>query len=355
MPEKVPRNGDPEGRRVARERAEMLSESLTIAHALKSLMRRASVDTAEVDQLTRDLKNQEQQARQKGYGQLESRKRFLRTTSHPQHLGRPRNLLFIDENGVHGNEPSPTYFTLGGVAMDEEHVDDYVVAANEIKSHFGLGVETTFHEPRMRDFRSPFDFPQDRRAEFDLAISELLQKQPITVFAVGIRKLALSQFVVREGLNPNLPTDMYSLAIMLLMERYVDYLASRGDDRTGYITFESLDPMQDAKHQLEFARILIDGTEWVPPSAFRSWLFTGLEFKPKLGSHPLEMADMVSRDMYEWIKSDCIGDPKRWDLFSSKAYCRGDGTVGKFGIKVFPNSDILGRTSIHRDRLAGGH
>jgi len=57
---------------------------------------------------------------------------------------------------------------------------------------------------------------------------------------------------------------------------------------------------------------------------------------------------MLSRDLYEWIRDDCIGSPKRWDTFGKKIYCRDEGMMGKFGIKVFPDSDIRDRIEAHR-------
>jgi len=84
---------------------------------------------------------------------------------------------------------------------------------------------------------------------------------------------------------------------------------------------------------------------------FRNWLQTGLQFVPKAGSHPTELADFLSRDLYEWVRADCTGSPKWWDIFSSKVYVRGDGLMGKFGIKVFPETDeIRDRTLTHRTR-----
>ena len=89
---------------------------------------------------------------------------------------------------------------------------------------------------------------------------------------------------------------------------------------------------------------------WVAPAAFRSWLETGLRFVPKRGSDPTELADIASRDLYEWVRSGCTGNPTHWQRLSRKVYCRGDGQMGKFGIKVFPDHDIRERIEEHRRR-----
>ena len=116
----------------------------------------------------------------------------------------------------------------------------------------------------------------------------------------------------------------------------------------GRVTFESIGPREDALHQLEFARILIEGSQWIPDKAFRNYLETGLRFSPKQGSSPLELSDMFCRDLYEWVRGDCVTTPERWQLFNRKIYCRGDGMRGKFGVKVFPDADLRDLIEEHR-------
>ena len=118
----------------------------------------------------------------------------------------------------------------------------------------------------------------------------------------------------------------------------------------GRVIFESQGPLEDAIHQLEYARVLIDGSQWVHPSAFRNWLEPGCRFQPKSGSDPGEIADMFARDLFEWIRGDCLSEPRRFELFSRKIYCREDGAMGKFGIKVFPDSDIRDNVLKHREK-----
>ena len=59
------------------------------------------------------------------------------------------NCLFLDESGsasFNGTEP---VFSLGGIAIDEEEIDNYVARANEIKIEFFGRADFTFHEPMM--------------------------------------------------------------------------------------------------------------------------------------------------------------------------------------------------------------
>jgi hypothetical protein len=112
--------------------------------------------------------------------------------------------------------------------------------------------------------------------------------------------------------------------------------------------FESQGPLEDAIHQRDYVGVLIDGTQWLSSSAFRQWLRTGVRFTPKQGSDPMELADMLSRDTFEWIRDGCVSSPLRWEIFGKKFYCRDDGRHGKFGLKVFPDSDIRTQIEVHR-------
>ena len=313
------------------------------------------MDHSSCRDLVARLAEQEQIELQRAYGRIEQRKRFKKHSSQPILDRRPRSNLYLDESGKSVVEPiAPSFFALGGIALAQEKVDDYRVAADEIKLEFFSTTDITFHEPAMRDHNGPYYFDGDSRKqrEFSQAIDDLVDNTDFAAFGVGVRKTAFEQDFVASGVDPYLPTDAYSVAIVLLLERYVDFLAHTSQPRFGRVIFESQGPLEDAYHQLEFARTLLDGSQWVSASAFRNWLEPGLRFTPKQGSDPTELSDMLSRDIYEWIRGECRGIPKRWDLFGRKIYCRGDGKMGKFGVKVFPDSDI--RETIERHRTTCG-
>jgi hypothetical protein len=349
--------GDPDGRRLARRRASLLSEAGQLARVVEILLKRAEFDDGgSVQELVKQLADREKIELQKSHGRIESRGRFKPHVGHPLLEKRPRSGLYIDENGVSKPEPHapsrPTVFSLGAIAMPEEAVDNYRVAA-EIKQEFFGTTDFTFHEPPMRNREGPyrFDEVEKRQLEFDQAIDRLVRETNFVAFGVGIRKEAFADEFVETGIDPYLQINVYALAIMMLLERYIDFLAFSGETkRLGRVTFESIGPLEDAEHQLEYARLLMDGSQWVPGKAFRSWLETGLRFEPKAGSHPLELADMLSRDLYEWVRGDCDVTPKRWGLFNDKIYCRDTGQMGTFGIKVFPATDIHDRIDVHRVR-----
>lgn len=347
--------GDPEGRRLARRRALLLAEAGKVARLLEILLRRADYNTDHYKELVKDLAGYENSQLVKSYGRLESRKRYKGQSSQPLLDERRINALYVDENGKSNPEPlvAPTFFTLGAVSMEPDEVTSYKESADELKSEFFGRTDITFHEPYMHNHDGLYYFNGDKRKQkaFDEALNNLIQSTSFVAFGVGVRKQAYAEFLSEKS-DPYLPTDVYSLAIDLLMERYVDYLATRQEKTMGRVTFESQGPKEDAEHQLEYARLLLDGTQWVPASAFRNWLETGMRFTPKSNSDPMELADMFSRDLYEWVRAACDVTPFRWNSFEKKIYCREDGLRGKFGIKVFPDTDIRDRIEAHRQHTA---
>lgn len=348
-------HGDPEGRRLARKRAGLLSEAGFVGRALDILLTRAGLDSTICKKLQEEIKQQELIELQRSYGRVDSRKKLKNRSGHPLLEERPHNCLFLDEAGKSNLEPKKekSYFALAGIAIDEENIDNYIIQADEIKREFFQRIDFSFHEPDMRLNRGKYYFEGDKskQDEFDQALEKLIISTDFTAFGVGVRKHGFEKEFVDSGIDPYLPTDAYSLAITMLLERYVDYLGyQHSNRRMGQLTFESQGPKEDAYHQLEYARLLLEGSQWVPGSTFMDWLLAGLTFKPKKHSHPLELADMLARAIYEWVEEDCQTIPKRWETFSQKIYCRDDGTRGKFGIKIFPDTDIRLWIDAHRNQ-----
>lgn len=349
-----PPPGDPEGRRLARRQAQLLSEAGIVAHVLEVLLRRTDCEATACADLLKEIHKQEAAALQKSYGRIEPRTRFKTGIKRDILWRGPRYVLHVDEGGKSNPEkltpPQPTYFALAGISIAEEAMLAYSKRADAVKQKFFGHTDVTFHEPHMRERRDWFDLRGDvaKQREFDEAINELLESTEFKVFGVGIRKDAYQKEFIDAGLDPYLPNDVYALAIIMLMERYLDFLSSQADVRLGRVIFESQGTLEDAIHQLEYARALVNGSQWVAAKSFQLWLEPGLTFRPKMGSDPMEIADMFARDLYEWTRSECTGNPKRWELFSKRIYCRDDGRMGKFGVKIFPDSDIRDRVDKHR-------
>jgi len=250
--------GDPEGRRLARRRSRFLAEAARVARALEILLERAEFPKDACTKLVSELGAQERAEVQKAHGRIEARRRFKKHSAQPLLDQRPISHLHIDEAGKSNPEnlPGRTFFALGGVALQEPKGSVYCRAADEIKLEFFGRADFAFHEPFMRtryqtrDVDYSFGGDKKRQAEFDSSIEQLLKDTEFTTFGVAVRKTAFEEDFVKTGLDPYLPTDIYALAMVLLLERYVDGLAHHPVNQMGRVTLESQGPKEDAYHQL---------------------------------------------------------------------------------------------------------
>ncbi len=268
---------------------------------------------------------------------------------------RPVRELYADESGVPkvtSADDAFACFAIGAVAISADEADRYRQRADRLKQDFGL-VGRVFHEPKMSRHEDSFYFGGDRQRqrEFDLAVDQLIAETDCTAFAVGVRKRAYERDYVEPGTDPFLPLELYELAVHLLIERIVDYLANDNGYPLGKMTFEARGPREDAELQRAVAEVLVDGTRWVSNRGFQRYLRPGVDFTPKRGSSPLEISDTVARSVYDWVTSGCEREPRRWPLLGEKWYRHGDLKMGKFGLKVFPDSDLTTQIEAHRDQF----
>ena len=344
--------GDSGGLRIHRWRAQRLSEAGRIGRVMDGLLHRAGITDFDLDRLLERVTDAERAELQAAHGRIEPRRRFHGGIAQPLLGRRARNLLFIDECGQSFPRPdlATDHFALAGVAISPEDAARWAEGASRVKRDFGIVETDAFHEPDMRHRTGKWGFGGniDKQRAFDDAVMRLLQATPFVAFGAGVRKRAFAAFM-EVGSDPYLPTDVYAIAIQLMLERYVDYLAMSAAGRPmGRVRFESQGAVEDAHHARDYISVLIDGTQWIAGAGFRQWLETGPRFVPKEPGG-VEIADMLARDILEWIRDDCMGMPGRWSFFSERIYCRGDRRMGLFGVKVFPDSDIREQIESHRD------
>ena len=223
-------SGDPSGRRIARLRALALSEAGKICRSLEVLLKRADFDAGTCEGLSQSIARQEQIELQRAHGRVEPRRRFRNNSSQPLLDQRLVSRLFVDEAGKSNPEPNldgPTYFALGAIAMADEDIAFYRSEADSIKQEFFGRTDITFHEPNMRNHDGIYHFSGDsnRQTQFELALERLVRQTNFVTFGVGVRKSAFEAEFKYSGIDPYLPSDAYAVGILMLLERYVDYLA----------------------------------------------------------------------------------------------------------------------------------
>jgi hypothetical protein len=300
------------------------------------MLERAGHDRAQAAALTNAISEAEQSQLLRAEGRVESRRRFKGGPIQP--VASPdRQLLFLDESGK--SIPSAVgLFALGGIAMTGAEAERYRSRADAVKERFWGHRGITFHEPHMRwhDEEFHFDGDVEKQAAFDAALEQVVHETDFTVFGVALRKGPFADFIA-AATDPYLVPDLYSTTMQMLLERYIDFRVSQGAPRTrSKILLEAQGAREDATHQREFADILLNGTQWVPESAFQQWLEAGILFPNKHGSDPMELADMISRDVYEWAERAVpVGsaDGRSSTIVSTAA---GIGSTGSSGSRSSP-------------------
>ena len=351
--------GDPTGRRIARRRSLLLAEAGRLSAQLEVLLRRAGASEASAaGSLTRRIADLEQSELLRSYGRIEPRTRFRQAGGQGNPVREEREIitLFVDESGTpqRAHRANDAWFSLGAVAMSREQLEAYRRRADEIKRQFFRDPNgVIFHDPHLRHGDDVFAFRGDtlKQQELNEAVNRLIQESDYVAFGVGIRKKLFENLSDGDHPDPYLPGSVYGLALHLLLERFLDFLADRQDRPLGAVTIEAQGPKEDAAHQLSVVETILDGTQWIPGRAFQQYVRPGVEFLPKLGSHPLELSDMFARDIFEWIRAECSVEPARWQSFGPQIHQRGDMRMGKFGLKIFPDSDIRDAIEAHRDSL----
>lgn len=349
MSEEAPYEADSAGTRIHQRHVKELESAIKHISGVASSLRQAGCDPAALEACLTQMRVALNAAKTKAFGRVDGRVKYPRRSNRPLLEARPIMQLSIDESGTNVRNSNEVHkiFAVGGVAMTETASAEYVQKADAIKIEFFGHRDITFHEPHMRKRNAPFRFAEARSLEFTEALRGLIAASDFTAFGVVIRKDQLDAYFDGEE-NAYLPSALYSMAIMMLIERFVDFLAHRAETALGRIIFESQGTRPDAEHQAAFADLLLHGTQWVSPSDFLSWLETGCRFQPKIGSDPTELADLLSRDLFEWGASGCTKEPLYWDQLSPKFHVRGDGYQGRFGVKVFPDNDVREVVLHHR-------
>jgi hypothetical protein len=202
--------GDPHGRRLAQKRAARLSEAGRVARVLRILAARADFPVDQIRILEKALAEREQVELMRAHGRVESRKRFKNAPTIPLLDGWAIGHIYVDESGVsmpESKNPPPHFFALGAVAVAPQDAENYCVAANKIKLEFFGRTDFSFHEPFMRehyhDMKNDVDYSfrgnRIRQAEFDTAITRLIENAKFLTFGVGINKPLIKRTLLTQA------------------------------------------------------------------------------------------------------------------------------------------------------------
>ncbi len=293
------------------------------------------------------------------------------TYFHHRPADRPVIHLFVDESGlardVRKSKGSGDLFALGAVAISSDALEQYWTHANQLKREFFKGgPDVILH---ASDLREAIKGSDGRGRQFALntdkswpnlvrALEDLVEQTDFTAFGIIIQKWVFHQQFTVLGQDPFLPRETYDLALHLLLERFVSFLASEDDAPIGSIALEHQSPGENARHQLSIAETIAYGTRWISPEPLQLDIQPGVEFLKKQPSHPLELSDILANLLYQLARDEFDqaprlqqgGSSRLWEAFCRKFYQEDDLRQGKFGLKVFPAGRLDGWLNDFRDK-----
>ena len=228
--------GDPDGRRLARQRASKVAHAARILELARFILRDSGFERSALDDLITELTGIEAAELQRAHGKVGSRKRFKHGSSHPLLDSRSTIFLFIDESGKDdvGSQSMENVFALGAISIDDEDSREYVTRADDLKQKYFGRTTVNFHEPHIRNRDREYYFQGDVPTQdaFQSEHSELMQSVNFQIFGAAIRKQEFVSGFVDQRPDPYLPVDIYWLAIAMLLERFTDFVLPGSSQRT---------------------------------------------------------------------------------------------------------------------------
>lgn len=337
---RVPRN-DPDRKMARRREAATAMEAIAF---LGQAMHKASryPDWRVLDRLVgikRDILRIHDRAKGEGEGHVGSRKKHRGRSQHLAKENWPVHVLYLDESGQSVHSPDQPVFVLCGVALDEPSSAQFAERSSELKKQYGADPNATLHATDLERGAGGFEFLSDPSIStlFWKDLTNAVEETPFELFAAVVRKTRLTGSD-DDGELGNLPGDVYEIALTLVLERLVGALYDRGCTK-GRLVFESIGGREDALHQRALADLLLHGSEFVADGCFRGCIEPGCSFAVKGGSSPLELADLCARWIMTFFRDGQPHDHRFWSIVAPKIYASGL-EKGKFGLKVFPDSDI---------------
>lgn len=256
---------------------------------------------------------------------------------------RPTCYLFLDECGGHESKKVdskfPVFCLSGLVVTEEDYTKQIAPRWNGFKARYLHSIDARIHEPSIRGKRLKYflsRYGSSDPASFESTLHDILSETNYTLISTVIRKDEHKSTFGEMPIDMFLPLSQYHIALDFILERFVHYLHNQAGDARGIVIAERIGDKETAQLKHEYARLRLEGTQYISPSWFRYQLSDSLFFADKNDLIPgLEMTDIIARPTAEKVK-DPSSVPVRWEPIKTKFY---DGTQGRpesYGLKVFP-------------------
>jgi len=215
--------------------------------------------------------------------------------------------MFLDESGVHWEEPEDVYpvFVLGGIITRvsyAKHVIDPELTALKTK-HFGDS-DVILHTADIVRNRGPYAVLRDqrRREAFFDDLNNLMRRLDYKVVACAIKKVPYRE---RHGAGAY---DPYECAMSLLVERFCQEIGNAGE--RGWIVAECRRPDLDRRLLEVWGDLCDDGTRLVSGLDIRTRVRDLLYREKSRNIGGLQLADLVVSPVGRYV----IGKPTREDF-----------------------------------------
>lgn len=301
------------------------------------------MDASSIEALLTEARIQIDQLEHWANGRIEPRKRF-KIKPRPEGVRIPRYVLCLDECGSHVRgivDSKFPGFCLSGVIVAEDDYEAFDVTWKAWKARNLGSPQVIVHEPEVRGGSGSFARPDSaERIQLQDSLADTLDGLSFTCIAAVVD---MREFIAQHPdgrVDDFLPTSCYLMCIDFIMERFVHYLHHVGGGARGFVVAESRGAYEDASVHAEYIRLHLEGTQFVPPATFRTYLRPYIEFFVKKRNHSgLQIADLAARPLADRVLNP-QSDPPRWEVFRPKLYDGAKGAPESYGLKVFPLTEL---------------
>lgn len=330
---------------IAREASRRVQRLDAAAHLLAPAIRaveHAGVDAASLRAVLQALQTDLERAAHQGHGRIASRRRPTAQKAWRREGPRHRYRLFIDESG--GSRlnltPDEPYFAIGGLLVHENAYADLERRWNAWKVQWIGRQHATMHARNLRRKNIRYYVRHGDPEEALASLHEIIRGADVTLMVMAVRKSDFQARFLDGPVDPFLPDHHYGLCLTFLLERVVYFLLEH-DDAHAHVIAESRNRMEDARLQLEYQRLQLEGTLFQASTWFRYQLGPHITFHDKEDNVTgLQLVDVLLKAVVDKLIAPQTA-PLRWDVARLKLYDGGKARIRGWGLKLFPHDDAF--------------
>lgn len=329
--------------REASQEIDRLDEAAILLEPAIRAARRAGFDVATLSAMLQSFRDRRESALSRGGGRTLPRNRpeVQRTWN----TEGPRNLahLFIDESG--GSRlnllPQSDFFAVGGLLLTEDAITDFESRWLEWKRIWVGRENATMHARNLRRQHMPYYVKKGLSLEDAVAsLESLIDDTDCQLFVTVIDKVGFQREFDTGKVDGFLPGTHYDMCLNFLLERVTHCLLHNGDC-FAHVFAESRNRLEDAKLQMEYQRLQIEGTLFHADTWFRYQLGPHITYREKRDNIAgLQLVDILLRAVVDKLTAP-DETPRWWEVAKRKLYDKDGSRIDGWGLKVFPHDANL--------------